>query len=84
MFFDDPYVQMIPDWFENMHDTQMQHILNIYYSKILVGHVYVCIDPCGKCTIVALLPQIAKVPRKSQNNGLKISKLIWIGTFPLF
>ena len=27
-FFVDPYMQMIPNQFENLHDTQMQHILN--------------------------------------------------------
>ena len=25
----DPYVQMIFSWFENFHDTQMQHALDI-------------------------------------------------------
>jgi hypothetical protein len=30
MFFANPYVQMIVKWFANLHETQTQHILNIY------------------------------------------------------
>ena len=29
----DPYVQMIPDWSKYLHDTQTQHIINIYCWK---------------------------------------------------
>ena len=40
--------------------------------EFLVGHVLVGVTPCGRCAIVALLPQITKLPKKSQNNCFKI------------
>jgi hypothetical protein len=76
MFFVEPYVQMIPNWSENLHDTQTQHILNIYHSQILVRHVLVGVNPCEKCRVVAPLPQIAMLPTKLQNNGFKICEMI--------
>jgi hypothetical protein len=33
-FFVDRYVQMIINWYENLHDTQTQHIHNIYYWNV--------------------------------------------------
>ena len=33
--------------------------------EFLVGHVLVGVTPCGRCAIVALLPQITKLPKKS-------------------
>ena len=52
--------------------------LNIDCWNFLVGHVLVGVNPCGRCTIVALLPQIANLPKKSQNNDFKICELIWV------
>ena len=75
MFFVGPYVQIIPNWFEKLHDIHMQ---------IYIGHVLVGVNPCARCTIVAPLPQIAELPRKSQNNGFKICELIWVGLLPIF
>jgi len=34
------------------------------------------VNACGRCTIVASLPQIAKPPKKSLNNAFKICELI--------
>ena len=48
--------------------------------KFLLGHVLVGVNPCGRCTVVAPLPQIAQLPQKSQNNGFKICELV--GVFP--
>ena len=31
MFCVDPYVPTIPNWFEILHDTQVQHNLNIFH-----------------------------------------------------
>lgn len=50
----------------------------------LVGHVLVCVYPCGRCAIVALLPRIAKLPKKSQNNGFKICEMSWVNILLLF
>ena len=40
--FVDPYVQIIPNWSENLHDTQMQHILNNYYYNFS----WTCVGGC--------------------------------------
>jgi hypothetical protein len=53
----------------------MQHILTSTVG-ILIGHLLVGVNPCGKCAIAAPLPQIAKLPKKSQKNGFKICELI--------
>ena len=39
------------------------------------------VNPCGRCVVVAPLPQIAKFPKNSQNNDFKIYELIWVGIF---
>ena len=51
---------------------------NATYSKhvpleFLVGHVLVHVNLCGGGLVVVLLPQIAKLPQKSQNNGFQYS-----------
>ena len=33
--------------------------------EVLVGHVLVDVNPCGRCEVVAPLPQIAKLPQKT-------------------
>ena len=43
--------------------------------EFAVGHVFVGVNPCGRCAIVALVLQIAKLPKKSQINGFKIMNL---------
>jgi hypothetical protein len=57
---------MIPNRFEKLHDTHMQHILNIMPLTYLVGHVLVGVDPHGRCIVVAPMPQTAKNPKKPQ------------------
>ena len=60
---------------------------NISYTStigILVGHVLVSVNPCPRCVVVALVPQIAKLSTNSQKIGSKICKLIWVGVYPLF
>ena len=43
------------------------------------------VNPCERCTIVAMLPQIAKLPKKNhENNGFEICELIQVGILPLF
>ena len=37
--------------------------------EFVVGDVLVSINPCGRYTIVAPLPQIAKLSKNSQNNN---------------
>jgi hypothetical protein len=64
-------VQAIHTQYENLFDTQTQHIQNIYHWNYLDGHVLVGVNPCRRCAIVALQPQIAKLLKTSQNNGLK-------------
>ena len=63
--------------------------LNATFSRrlpldVLVGHVLVGVYPCGRCAIVALLPRIAKLPKKSQNNGFKICEMSWVNILLLF
>ena len=41
------------------------------------------VNPCRRCIIVATLPQIAKFPTKSQNNGFKVCELILVGILSL-
>ena len=60
--------------------TYPKHLL----LKFLVGHVLVGVNPCGRCVAVALLPQIAKLPKKSQKNGFKICEVIWVCILPFF
>ena len=49
MYFVDPYVQMVPNWSEILHDTPTQNIINIYlWKKNLVEHVLVGVNPYGK------------------------------------
>ena len=71
---------MIPNSFENLHDiTKFEKKHNISYTfnvGVLVGHVWVGVNPCGGCAVVALLPQSARLPQKSQNNGSKVCDLI--------
>ena len=43
-----------------------------------------CVNPCGRCAVVSLLCQIAKLPKNSQNNGVKICELVEVGILPLF
>ena len=84
-FFVDPYVQLIPNWSKNLHDTQMQHILTSsvgIFSWTCVGGW----NPCGGCTIVTPLPQIAKLPKNQKvvgpRFGANLSRYIaplWIG-----
>ena len=56
---------------------------NTIYPKhlllhFLVGHELVGVNPLGRCAVVVPLPHIAKLPKKSQNNGFKICELIWV------
>lgn len=51
--------------------------------KFLVGHVLVGVNQCGRCTIVASLPRLAKLPKKPQKNGLKFCE-IFLGIAPFF
>ena len=53
---------MIPNQFENLHDTQTQTYPKHLPLECLVGHVLVGVSPCGRCAVVALLPQITKPP----------------------
>ena len=54
----------------------MHHILYIYL-EVLVEHVLVGVNPCGRCVVMALLPQIAKLPK----NHKKWSKIkAWVVT----
>ena len=50
----------------------------------LLGHVLVGVNPCGRCTVMTHVPQIAKLPKKSQNDSFKICELIWVGVLLLF
>ena len=50
--------------------------VNLIVLEFLAGHVLVSVNPCGRCVVVAPLPQIAKLPKKSQNNDFKICELI--------
>ena len=53
--------------------------------KSLAGHIMlVGVNPCGRCVVVAPLPQNAKLTQKPQNYSLNICELIWVGTLPLF
>ena len=74
-----PMCKMFPNWYEILQDIQMQHVLNIYYWNFYLG-----VNPCGMWAVVAPLPQIAKLPITSQNNGFKICEMIWVGMSPLF
>ena len=53
------------NWFivEPVH----KHLLDICHLllEILVGHVLVGVNPCGRCAFVVPLPQIAKLLKKS-------------------
>ena len=80
MFFFYPYVQMLPNWSKNLHDTQTQQILNIYYWNFLLDNVGGCksmwkVHSCGTT---------ASNCKATQNNGFKICRLIWVGTVPFF
>jgi hypothetical protein len=60
--------------------------LNTTYPKYLssefsVGHVLVGVNPCGRCTFVSPLLQIAKLPK---NHGFKICEMTWVGILPFF
>ena len=56
----------------NLMATYPKHLPLQY----LVGHVLVGVLPCGRCIVVASLLQIAKPPKKSQNNGFNTCELI--------
>ena len=68
-----PYVQMILNWCEKWHNTQMQciltHIPLEFFSWTCVG-----LNLWGRCATVALLPQIAKLLKKHK---IMVSRL-WI------
>ena len=65
MFLVDPYVQMFPNWFENLHNNSNARHVQHLPVEFLVGHVLVGVNPCRRCAVVALQPQIAKLPQKS-------------------
>ena len=54
-------------WHSNVANSK--HLL----LNNLVGHVLVGVNPCGRCAVVALLPQIAKIPKKSKYDSFKKS-----------
>ena len=45
--------------------------------EVLVRHVLMSVNPCGRSAVMAMLAQIAKLPKKSQRNHFKICKPIW-------
>ena len=57
-------------------DIQNASYLKYLSLEFSVGHVLVGVNRCGRGTVVALLPQVAKHPKKSQNNGFDIYELI--------
>ena len=65
-------------WHSN--STYLRHLP----FEFLIGHVLVGVNPNDRCVVVAPLPQIAKLPKESQNNGLKICKPVWVGILPSF
>ena len=60
-FFVDPYVQMIPNWFQITLDATYPKHLPL---ECLVGHVLTGVNPCGRCSIVTLLLQTTKLLKK--------------------
>jgi hypothetical protein len=52
----EPYVQMIPNGSENLHDTQNATYPKHVLFEISIGHVLLGVNPCGRCIVVALLP----------------------------
>jgi hypothetical protein len=73
---------MIINWSKNLHDTRIQHIPRTPIVGICCWTCDSGCKPCGRCLVVALLPQIAKLPKKSQN--FKICEVIWVTKLPLF
>ena len=78
----DPYVQMIPNWPEYLHETQTYNILNIFCWILKLHMCWWCksmwkVHNCGTAT------SNYKASQKSKNNGFKIWESIWIGVLPL-
>ena len=65
-------------WHSNA--TYHKHLL----LEFSVGYVLMTINWCGRCVIIAPLPQIAKLPKIAQNHGFKICELTWVGVLTLF
>ena len=84
MFFVDPHVQIIPIDMKFCKTLKHNIFLTLNSWSFLARHVLVGVNSCGRCVVVALLPQIAKLREISQNNGFKICELIWVGKVPLY
>jgi hypothetical protein len=42
------------------------------------------VNPCKRCVVVQPLPQFAKLPKISKNNGFKMCELVRVGILPIF
>ena len=69
----------IPNWFEKFHEHSNKIYTKYPPLEFPVGHVLVGVNPCGRCAFVSPLLQIAKLSKKSQNNGFKICEMTWVG-----
>ena len=61
---------------QTQHGSCPKHIL----LEFIVGDVLLSVSPWGRCVI---MPQIAKLSKKSQINGFKICELIFVCKLPL-
>ena len=67
----------------NLHDTQTRQTIIVYCQNFSWTRVRGC-NPCGRCAIVTLLPQFAKLLKTHEIMVSKVCKLIWVGILPLF
>ena len=79
-----PYVQMISNWYEDMHDTQTQHILNIYHGNFKWDMYWWVLIHVEGVHLWHRCLKLQSFPKKSQNSGFKICEPIWLGTLSLF